>query len=170
MAACSDDCGASSAPPSDFLYNDDRLFKGRAEPPDVARGTATTMTSRHRRKRAMTPFTCLNCGVGCNEAVFGCACTVECALGYFARIRDITKFKLVCAQYTQVPCYRIGSVRPRPAMFDADKDEPMSFIARIKREHYATNDIRWMIYATQLINNGVAYEDERDDVRRQRDI
>lgn len=160
--SCSDDRSTSSSSSSSALslFDDETQFVGK--PDVVQRHCGISTTKMPRLKRSAVPFICKNCGIGCKEPVFGCACTVECALGCFRRQKDETRYKLVCAQFRRVPAYRIATDIPRCTMFNADNEvDAKTFIQRNVDDLYHAHDLRRLLYITQLETNGVEFESDR---------
>lgn len=174
-SSCTDDGGG--------IFYDDTQFKGRADPPPCSMSTirlgerfACKIRSHplewylNTRKRTVKRELCKNCGAECRDLVFNHGCTVECALGYFQRRKNIDGFSLVSAAYRRVPAYRELQAIPVPTVYkSSDWRSSYEFIENNKKTLYHRDDARYHAYRKQLEINEVASQSstkERDVIQR----
>lgn len=170
-SSCVDDEEVKESERGIFFNND--LFEGRA---DVMSSSSSSSSSSSgsgflhslRRKRGnICSETCKNCHAQCTTLVFNCACTVECALGYFLRLKEVNNFLVVSANFRFVPAYRTTVILPKPAVFDPSRQDRDQFLRWTRKHLYRYDDERRTSYFKQLHDNQVSsVQIEREVVQR----
>ncbi len=162
-SSCSDDIDEGG------LFFDDSLFKGRADAPTLRPSSSQKrFNTRKRGGGGGAEERCKNCGATCLQLVFNCACTVECALGYFLGRKEANNFVVISANFRLVPAYRNLHVLPQPAhCITTSGHDEKKFLGRSLENLYPNEgDPRRAAYLQQLTDNNVSASAERDVLQR----
>lgn len=157
------------------IFFDDSMFKGEADSLTYQSTSSSSSTQRrfNFRKRRGDEYgvteseICKNCGANCLVLIFDCACTVECALGYFKKRKKVNNFLVVSANFRFIRVYRNLEILPRSIVFDSTKETCEEFLERAKTHLYSSEDPRYPVYLQQLKDNQVtSVQSKRDVLRR----
>lgn len=169
-SSCVDDEEVKESERGIFFNND--LFEGRADvmSPSLSSSSSSSSSLLHslmRKRGGICSETCKNCQAQCITLVFNCACTVECALGYFLRLKEVNNFLVVSANFRFVPAYRTTAILPKPAVFDPNKQDRDQFLRWTRKHLYKHDDERRASYFKQLHDNQVSsMQTERGVIQR----